>query len=290
MSYLFRVRRIGKTASIVSIAAAAAAFFILPLTVAAQGDPYRVEAAKYPDAAAKPTPKMADGHPDLNGVWHHYQGSAIGKVGDNFVYGATGARAARGNGTAAPPPKPEKPQYKPELLAKVQNLNDHQVEEDATLHCQPPGLPRMGAPDKIVQTPNEVVFLYSDLTGEYFRIVRMNAQHSADPEEQELYNGDSVGRWDGDTLVVDVSNFTDDTWLGDNGLFHSEKMHIVERLTRVGDTIQYQATVDDPAVLAKPWVINHTLTKQSDQLEEAAPCVDKDAGHYRSEDHHDNPR
>ena len=61
-------------------------------------------------------------------------------------------------------------------------------------------------------------------------------------------------------------------------MFHSEKMHIVERLTRVGDTIQYQATVDDPDVLVKPWVINHTLTKQSDQLEEAAPCVDRTLG------------
>ena len=186
--------------------------------------------------------------------------------------------------------KAEKPQYKPELLSKVQYLNDHQVTEDATLHCQPPGLPRMGPPDKIVVAPNEIVFLYSDLNGEYFRIIKMNAKHSADPEEQELYNGDSVGHWDGDTLVVDAANFTDETWLADNGMFHSAKMHVVERFRRVGDTIQYQATVDDPAVLAKPWVINHTLTKQFDQLEEAAPCVDKDLGHYVSGEHHDNPR
>ena len=134
------------------------------------------------------------------------------------------------------------------------------------------------------------MFLYSDLNGEFFRFIKMNKQHSTDPEEQELYNGDSIGHWDGDTLVVDVTNFTDDTWLGDNGMYHSAKMHIVEKLTRVGDTIQYQATVDDPQVLAKPWVINHTLTRQFDQLEEAAPCVDQDTGHYRSEDHHDNPR
>jgi hypothetical protein len=283
MSLRFRMSTI---AAVVSLGAAA---MVLPRTAVAQGDVYAGEAAKYPDAASKPTPKMADGHPDLSGVWHHYQGSAVGKVGDNYVFGATGGLGA-GGARPAPPPRPEKPQYRPELMAKVQNLSAHQVEEDATLHCQPPGLPRLGAPDKIIQTPNEITFLYSDLTGEYFRNVKMNQQHSTDPEQQDLYNGDSVGKWDGDTLVVDATNFIDETWLGDNGLFHSAKMHVVERLRRVGDTIQYQVTVDDPEVLVKPWVVNHTLTKQFDELEEAAPCVDKDLGHYRSEDHHDNPR
>jgi hypothetical protein len=275
---------------VIAVSFAAGVMLLTPLKAAAQGDVYAGEAAKYPDAASKPTPKMPDGKPDLNGVWHHYQGSAVGKVGDNYVFGATRLPAAAGAARPAPPPKPEKPQYKPELLAKVQNLSEHQVQEDATLHCQAPGVPRLGAPDKIIQTPNQIVFLYSDLTGEYFRIIKMNAKHSTDPEEQELYNGDSIGRWDGDVLVVDATNFTDETWLGDNGLFHSEKLHVVERFQRVGDTIQYQITVDDPQVLVKPWVVNHTLVKQFDELEEAAPCVDKDAGHYVSGEHHDNPR
>jgi hypothetical protein len=278
------------TAAVLFVSLAAAGILLTPRAAEAQGDIYAVEASKYPDAASKPTPKLPDGKPDLNGVWHHFQSDVVGQAGKGFVY--AGGQETNGKTPNRPSGagKAEKPQYKPELLSKVQSLNDHQVTEDATLHCQPPGLPRMGPPDKIVVGTNEIVFLYSDLNGEYFRIIKMNAKHSTDPEEQELYNGDSVGRWEGDTLVVDAANFTDETWLADNGMFHSEKMHIVERFRRVGDTIQYQATVDDPTVLTKPWVINHTLTRQSDDLEEAPPCVDKDLGHYVSGEHHDNPR
>jgi hypothetical protein len=73
-------------------------------------------------------------------------------------------------------------------------------------------------------------------------------------------------------------------------LFHSRKLHVTERLTRAGDTIQYKVTVEDPEVLQKPWTLSRTLTLQPDVLEEAAPCVDKDAGHYVSAEHHDNTR
>jgi hypothetical protein len=90
--------------------------------------------------------------------------------------------------------------------------------------------------------------------------------------------------------VVDVIRLTDETWLDDNGLFHSNKLHVTERLKRVGDTIQYQMTADDPEVLQKPWTISRTLTLQPDRLEEAAPCIDRDAGHYVNGDHHDNER
>jgi hypothetical protein len=99
-----------------------------------------------------------------------------------------------------------------------------------------------------------------------------------------------VGHWEGDTLVVDVTRLTDETWMGDNGLFHSRKLHVTERLRRAGDTIQYQVTAEDPDVLQKPWTLSRTLTLQPDALEEAAPCVDKDAGHYVTLEHHDNTR
>jgi len=114
--------------------------------------------------------------------------------------------------------------------------------------------------------------------------------HGTDPETAATYNGDSVGHWEADTLVVDVTRLTDETWLGDNGLFHSRKLHVTERLRRAGDTIQYQVTAEDPEVLQKPWTLSRTLTLQPDALEEAAPCVDKDAGHYVTLEHHDNTR
>ena len=269
------------------------AILMVPMTAAGQTS-YAAEAAKYPNAASQPTPHMADGHPDLNGVWHHYFGAGtVLKVGENFVLGALGgAPAASPAGSPAARPQPDaKPEYKPAYLGKVKALNENQVKEDPTLHCRPPGVPRLGPPQQIVHTPKQAVFLYADLTGNQWRVIPLDGRpHGTDPEAEATYNGDSVGRWDGDTLVVDVTRLTDETWLGDNGLLHSKKLHVTERLRRVGDTIQYQATAEDPEVLQKPWTISRTLTLQRDALEEAAPCVDNDAGHYVNQEHHDNGR
>ena len=253
---------------------------------------YVTEAAKYPDAASKPTPHMADGHPDLNGVWHHYFGGLVHAVGDNsFALGFGAPKALPG---APPPPRPQPdplPEYKAQYLAKVKLLNQNQVKEDGALHCMNPGVPRIGAPHQIVQTPKQVIFLYADATGNQWRVIPVDGRgHGTDPDAEGTYNGDSVGHWEGDTLVVDVTRLTGDSWLGDNGLFHSSKLQVTERFRRVGDTIQYTMTADDPQVLAKPWTIYRTVTLQMDTLEEAAPCVDNDAGHYVNQEHHDNPR
>jgi hypothetical protein len=270
----------------------ALAILMVPITAAGQTN-YAKEAASYPDAAKQPTPKMADGHPDLSGVWHHFFGAGtIIQVGGNFGVGALGGAVPRASG--APPARPQpdpKPEYKPEFATKVTLLNENQVKEDPALHCRPPGIPRLGPPQQIVQTPKQAVFLYADSTGNQWRVIPLDGRgHGTDPEADATYNGDSTAKWDGDTLVVDVTRMTDETWLGDNGLFHSRKLHVTEKLRRVGDTIQYQMTAEDPEVLQKPWTLSRTLTLQRDALEEAAPCVDNDAGHYVGLDHHDNTR
>jgi hypothetical protein len=99
------------------------------------------------------------------------------------------------------------------------------------------------------------------------RVVHLDGRSHPGPAVQ-LWMGDSVGRWEGNTLVVDVTNFTDKTWLiGDggsegmsNGSFHSPALHIVERLTMVdADTIDYEATVEDPNVFTRPWTIRYPL-------------------------------
>ena len=251
---------------------------------------YLAEAARYPGAASKPTPLGPDGHPDLSGVWHHYLGGLVQQVNGNFVLGGVGAPPAQKG--AAPRPAPdEKPAFQPQFAAKVQALSANQVKEDPTLHCKPPGIPRIGPPQQIVHTPKQAVFLYADITGNQWRVVPLDGRsHSNDPETEGAYNGDAIGHWEGETLVVDVTRLSDETWLGDNGLFHSDKLHVVERFKRVGDTIQYQMTATDPEVLQKPWTYSRTLTLQSDRLEEAPPCVDRDAGHYVNLEHHDNPR
>jgi hypothetical protein len=253
---------------------------------------YAIEASRYPDAASKPTPKMADGQPDLNGVWHHFFGGLVGKVGENsFVIDfANSVPRSTAGGAPAPQAKPDpNPEYKSQFVAKVKFLNDNQVKEDHTLHCMPPGVPRIGPPQEIVQTSKQLVFLYADLTGNHWRVIPLGGHHSTDPEAEATYNGDSVAKWDGDTLVVDVIRLTDDTWLADNGFYHSPKLHVIERLRRVGDTIQYSMTADDE-VLVKPWSITRTLTLQPDTLGEMPPCVDNDAGHYVNLEHHDNVR
>jgi len=270
-------------------AALAAAILMAPVCAPAQTN-YAAEAAKNPGAATRPTPKSADGHPDLNGVWHHFFGiGTIEKVGESFVVG--GAFSPKSGALYATPLNDAKPEYKPAFAAKVKSLNENQVHEDPALHCQPPGVPRLGPPHQIVHTPKQAVFLYADSTGNQWRVIPLDGRpHGTDPELAATFNGDSVGHWEGDTLVVDVTRLTDETWLGDNGLFHSRKLHVTERLQRVGDTIKYQVTAEDPEVLQKPWTLSRTLTLQPDALEEAAPCVDKDAGHYVTLEHHDNTR
>jgi hypothetical protein len=270
-------------------AALAAAILIAPVIALAQTN-YAAEAAKNPGAATRPTPRMADGHPDLNGVWHHFFGiGTIEKVGESFVVG--GAFSPQSAALYGAPLNDAKPEYKPEFAARVKSLNDNQVHEDPALHCLPPGVPRLGPPHQIVQTPKQAIFLYADNTGNQWRVIPLDGRpHGTDPEVAATYNGDSVGHWEGDTLVVDVTRLTDETWLGDNGLFHSRKLHVTERLRRAGETIQYQVTAEDADVLQKPWTLSRTLTLQPDALEEAAPCVDKDAGHYVTLEHHDNTR
>jgi hypothetical protein len=123
-----------------------AVMLITPMSVPAQTN-YAAEAAKNPGAASRPTPKMADGHPDLNGVWHHFFGiGTIQKVGESFVVG--GAFSPQSAALYNAPLNDPKPEYKPAFAAKVKSLNDNQVREDPALHCQPPGVPRLGPPHR----------------------------------------------------------------------------------------------------------------------------------------------
>ena len=270
-------------------AALAAVLVASPMSAPAQTN-YAAEAAKNPGAASRPTPRMADGHPDLNGVWHHFFGiGTIEKVGENFVVGgafspqsAAALRHSAGRSQAGV-------QTRVRGQGEITQRQSGEGRSDAALRAAGRPAPGTPAPDRA--HAQQAIFLYADNTGNQWRVIPLDGRpHGTDPETAATYNGDSVGRWEGDTLVVDVTRLTDETWLGDNGLFHSRKLHVTERLRRAGDTIQYQVTAEDPEVLQKPWTLSRTLTLQPDALEEAAPCVDKDAGHYVTLEHHDNTR
>jgi hypothetical protein len=187
---------------------------------------------------------------------------------------------------------PNQPPYKPELLEKVHYLDENQNQLDGNLHCKPPGVPRIGPPQQIVQIPGLVVLLYnlgalSNAAGNYYRVVPTDGR----PHRKDLdpsYFGDSVGHWEGDTLVVDVVGFNDLTWFGPDGRFHSEAMHVIERFTCYGDNLKYEVTVEDPNVLTEPWTMTPRLLKLDPTITftDTLPCFDKDAPHIVSKHHH----
>ena len=252
-------------------------------------------------AAAKATPRI-DGRPDLNGTWDTgYNEVVIGFVQPQQLGGGSlcvagcppPAAAARGTGAGragGAPPAPSRPKYKPEFQARVKALDANQVKEDSILRCQPPGVPRIGPPAKIVQTRREVVFFYDDVSGGFFRVIPIDGR----PHRKDLpasYLGDAVGRWEGDTLVVETVNFNEDTWLTDDGAFHTKNLRVVERLRRTGDTIEWVATAHDPAVLSEPWSPPARTLKLTDlELEESARCEDRSLAHMQDLTNHDNPR
>jgi hypothetical protein len=247
--------------------------------------------------SAKPTPKLADGRPDFNGTWDHWGGIEFVRPqtlanGSICIIGCPPPTGARRPSGAPPPPPPtaNAPKYMPQFLAKVKDLSDRQVQVDTALRCQPPGVPRLGPPNKIVQNAREVVFLYDDINGSLFRIIPTDGR----PHRKGLpssYLGDAIGRFEGDTLIVDTVNFNEDTWLADNGAFHTRELRVVERFRRIGDTIDYRAEAHDPTVLSEPWAKNPQAMWIADQeLEESARCEDRDIPHMVDGSHHDNPR
>jgi len=289
--------------SVLAVVMIFAASFVLVAYLGAQGQGTGSRAAS---PASKSTPHIADGKPDLNGTWDRgglafvrpqtLPDGSICVIGCGPAPGTAprgggnppaGAQGGRGGG---PAPAPNFPKYKPEFLGKVKDLSDRQVKTDTVLQCQPPGVPRIGPPAKIVQNAREVVFLYDDVNGSFFRIIPTDGR----PHRKGLpssYLGDAVGRWEGDTLVVETVNFNEDTWLIDNGAFHTKDLRVVERLRRVGDTIEYQAVAHDPSVLVEPWTMRpRTLTLTDRELEESARCEDRDIELIFDGSHHDNPR
>jgi hypothetical protein len=219
----------------------------------------------------KTTPMGADGHPDLNGFWNNLQIAATQK----FERSSDGSilfdfSTAFNDGTHCVDDScqdPNQPVYKPEYMAKVREVAKTMYEGtsalDPQMDCRPLGVPRAGIGSmQIVQTPQVIAVLYEGAPSSVFRIIYMNSDHPKDLDT--TFMGDSRGHWEGNTLVVDVAGLNDETWLaggvggGERQKYtsiHSDKEHVIERWTRDGDNLTYTATVDDPVMFAKPWVI-----------------------------------
>lgn len=223
----------------------------------------------------------------MNGTWEN--GGGIDFV--QPTQSEDGSICVRDCGGPPPPRKPlDRPKYKPEHVAKVKELEAQQVQFDPGLRCKPPGVPRIGPPDKIVQTNQEVVFLYDDISGPAFRIAEIGGKHVMDDIE-ESYFGHSIAHWEGDALIVDTVGFNTDTWLADDGAFHTRELHVIERLQRIGNTIVFDVTVADPQVLAEPWRMQQRILELSSaELPPPVPCQEQDLSHVVDGTHHDNLR
>ena len=166
---------------------------------------------------------------------------------------------------------------------------------DPQMDCTPLGVPRsmfrgtgrLYGAFQIVQTPQVVAILLESSQGMNYRVIYTDGRgHPKDLDTS--YLGDSIGHWEGDTLVVDVVGLNDETWLGGGqsppplALIHSAKEHVIERYTRNGDVLTYEATVDDPVMFTKPWVIIPRQTHHAsaeDRLLEVT-CAAHDRPHF----------
>jgi hypothetical protein len=256
------------------VIAALAALLVVAGTIAAK--------QKKDDPSTK-VPRAADGHPDMTGVWQ----AGSNHIGTWEEANVDGGFVA-GNSPITPFAIKEKqpsPPYQNWAREKVQESYVRRGVDDPEVACLPPGVPRTTAmglfPMQIVQTPKMVVMLFE--VYHEFRLIPIDAKHPDDLEPS--YMGDSVGHWEGDALVVDVTGFNDKTWLGGVGTIHSEKLHVIEKFTRVDEnTIVYESIVEDPEVLTAPWIRHGNIMLRPGTRLDEYECVENNVDLQRYND------
>jgi hypothetical protein len=204
-------------------------------------------------APAPAVPHAADGKPDLSGVWQVLNTAAW----DILPHAAdTGTPPGLGvvEGNEIP--------YQPSALAKKQENYAHRATDDTDSKCFMPGVPRvtyMPYPFRIVQTPKYVTILY-----EYIHVTRtIYLDGSKHPDGIDWWMGDSRGHWEGNTLVVDVADFNDQTTFDKAGNFHSDALHVVERYSFIDkDHLDYNVTIEDPKVFTRPWKMSMPIYRR----------------------------
>jgi hypothetical protein len=233
--------------------------------------------------AGGPVQHLADGHPDMQGFWNAgNNGGAVFEVQNH----PTGRAPffGPGKGAVVDPADGFIP-YQPWAAAKAKDTFEHNLAEEPELHCYESGVPKQLYVQfgfQIFQPANYVVLTWEFMHA--YRIIPTDARPHVSADIK-LFQGDSVGHWEGDTLVVDTTNLNDRTWYDTVGNFHSDVEHVVERFTPVDTTtINYEATVEDSKVLTKPFKIAFELDKSNDpkyeQMEFACIEGNQDVGHY----------
>ena len=230
-------------------------------------------------------PRAEDGHPDRNGIWQVLNEANYDLEGHNArpamalrpgPYGPVPATPVLALGAVgAVPPSlgvvegGEIP-YKPEARKQKEENQQNWLSRDPEIKCYLPGVPRatyMPQPFRIFQSNSQLFIAY-----QYAGAVRNI--YLKDPGEAPVdsWMGQSFGRWEGETLVVDVTGFNDQTWFDRAGNYHSDALHVVERYRRTSpDVISYEATIEDPNVFTRPWKISMPLYRR---LEKNAQILD----------------
>jgi hypothetical protein len=230
-------------------------------------------------------PRLKDGKPDLNGIWqalneanydleaHMARPALAVRPGP---YGPVPAASVLALGAAGSvPPGPgvveggEIP-YQPWAAAKKKENQENWIERDPEIKCYLPGVPRatyMGQPFQILQSASSMFFAY-----QYDGAVRDIYLKDPGPPPADSWMGQSAGHWEGETFVIDVTGFNDQTWFDRSGNFHSDALHVVERYTRTSpDVLRYEASIEDPKVFTRPWKISMPLYRR---LEKNAQIMD----------------
>ena len=225
--------------------------------------------------------RTPDGKPDFSGVWqalneanwdlqaHEARPGAVTQHGVYpYPYAQVAAAPVLALGAAGGVPGSlgvvegdGQIPYKPEAAALKRENAEHWIDRDPELKCYLPGIPRamyLPYPFQIVQSTNKIHMGYA-----FTNAARTIHLDKVEGPPDDTYMGHSLGRWDGDTLVVDVTNFNDKTWFDRAGNFHSDALHLVERFTSIGpDAIRYDVTIEDPNIFARPWRISMPLYRR----------------------------
>ena len=208
------------------------------------------------DSQPYSSPRTADGQPDLQGIWQALNTAAWDILDHSPALGIPG-----GQGVVVDNEIPYQPWAREQRRLNYENRGT----ADPETRCAMPGVPRityMPHPFQILQFEDRVLLLY-----EYAHVTRtVYLDGSPHPEGHiDFWMGDSRGQWDGDTLVVDVIHFNDQTWFDRSGNFHSEALHVVERYTPVGpDHLRYEVTIEDPKVFTRPWKMDMPLYRRQE--------------------------
>jgi len=214
-------------------------------------------AAQGSAATSYTPPRTTDGHPDVQGIWQVLNTAAWDLEDHNASLGVSA-----GHGVVEGGPLP----YQPWALARKQENARNRAALDVEGKCHLLGVPRMTYmpyPFRVVQQRDKITILYEYLGAVRFLYMNGNP-HPKGPIE--WYLGDSRARWEGNTLVVDVVHFTDQTWFDRAGNFHSEAVHVVERYTPTGrDHMLYEVTIEDPKVFTRPWAMSMPLYRRQEQ-------------------------